>query len=64
MRDVRMLIGRSWQCEGKAAEDSGTPKCWRVLSQAATSARFWSAAVLCRFVLAFSDMENFNYATE
>jgi len=33
----------------KAAEDSRTPKRWRAFSHATLSARFWSAAVLCRF---------------
>src|SRR5262245_1785782 len=33
----------------KAAEDSRTPTRWRDVSRAAPSARFWSAAVLCRF---------------
>jgi hypothetical protein len=33
----------------KAAEDSRTPRRWRVLSHAILSARSWSAAVLCRF---------------
>jgi hypothetical protein len=40
---------------GKPAEDPesyrGTPRRWRVLSHAIPSARFWSAAVLCRFQL-------------
>src|SRR5262249_46466614 len=35
----------------KAAEDSRTPGPWRVLAHAISSARFWSAAVLCRFPL-------------
>src|SRR6266850_4635976 len=33
----------------KAAEDSRTPRRWRVFSHTAPSAKFWSAAVLCRF---------------
>jgi hypothetical protein len=36
----------------KAAEDSRTlprPRDWRVRSHATLSARFWSAAVVCRF---------------
>ena len=33
----------------KAAEDSRTPRCWREKLHAVCSARFWSAAVLCRF---------------
>jgi len=37
------------QC--KAAEDSRTPGRWRALSHAVQSAKFWSAAVLCRFQL-------------
>jgi hypothetical protein len=48
----------------KAAEDSRTPGRWRVFEHAVPSARSWSAAVLCRFVLAFSDMENFDYGIE
>jgi hypothetical protein len=35
--------------ETKAAEDSRTPRRWRVFKRAHISARFWSAAVLCRF---------------
>jgi len=35
----------------KAAEDSRTPRRWRVISHAIQSARSWSAAVLCRFTL-------------
>ncbi len=35
----------------KAAEDSRTPRRWRVVSRAIPFARFWSAAVLCRFKL-------------
>jgi hypothetical protein len=34
----------------KAAEDSRTPRRWRDFPSPAISARFWSAAVLCRFV--------------
>jgi hypothetical protein len=37
----------------KAAEDSRTPRRWRDLLRAAATARFWrfwSAAVLCRFI--------------
>jgi len=37
--------------QSKAAEDSHTPRRWRVLAHATESARFWSAAVLCRFQL-------------
>src|ERR1051326_2737796 len=35
----------------KAAEDSRTPRRWRVLLHAIQFARFWSAAFLCRFPL-------------
>src|SRR5439155_20774064 len=35
----------------KAAEHSRTPKRWRAFLNASISARFWSAAVLCRFGL-------------
>jgi hypothetical protein len=34
----------------KAAEDSRTPRRCRAQSNATASARFWSAAVLCRFL--------------
>ena len=34
----------------KAAEDSPTPRRWRVFPHPVPSARLWSAAVLCRFV--------------
>jgi hypothetical protein len=34
----------------KAAEDSRTPKHYHEIPTATTSARFWSAAALCRFV--------------
>jgi hypothetical protein len=37
--------------EQKAAEDSRTPRRWRDGSHATSSARSWSAAVLCRFEL-------------
>src|SRR5436309_3354515 len=35
----------------KAAEDSRTPGRWRMAESARDAARFWSAAVLCRFGL-------------
>jgi hypothetical protein len=41
---------------GKAAEDSRTPKRWRATQSAAVSARFWSAAVLCRLRAKVSNM--------
>jgi len=44
----RRVACRSWRI---AAEDSRTPRRWRILSHATPSARFWSAAVLCRFHL-------------
>jgi hypothetical protein len=37
----------------KAAEDSRTPRRWREIARATCSARFWSAAVLCRFFRMF-----------
>jgi putative heme-binding domain-containing protein len=39
------------QSNVKAAEDSRTPRRWRAIQHAAPSARSWSAAVLCRFVI-------------
>ena len=42
-------IGSVRRYQRKAAEDSRTPKRCRACSHAAQSARFWSAAVLCRF---------------
>src|SRR6266436_8935937 len=37
--------------QSKAAEDSRTPRRWRDGLHASHSARSWSAAVLCRFLL-------------
>jgi len=48
---VRMKKRSSTGRSSKAAEDSRTPGRWRVFKSATTSARFWSAAVLCRFLL-------------
>src|SRR5712672_3050664 len=42
---------RTWMGEMKAAEDSRTPRRCRDGLRATRSARFWSAAVLCRFGL-------------
>jgi hypothetical protein len=52
---VRALAGSNFcfegraRCPHRAVPDNGTPGHWRILSHAIQSARFWSAAVLCRF---------------
>jgi beta-galactosidase len=43
----------------KAAEDSRIPGRWRVFENAHISARFWSAAVLCRFSELIEGYEHF-----
>ena len=45
---------KSWSSSNRrghvnAAEDSRTPRCCRILAHTIQTARFWSAAVLCRF---------------
>jgi len=35
----------------KAAEDSRTPRRYRAVEDLCDTARFWSAAVLCRFLI-------------
>jgi hypothetical protein len=46
---TRYFMTPVFELRFKAAEDSRTPRRWRVLLCAAKSARSWSAAVLCRF---------------
>jgi hypothetical protein len=43
-------VGQSEQYQLKAAEQSRTAGHCREIFRAANSARFWSAAVLCRFM--------------
>ena len=50
-RSVLQLKSSTAGNRDKAADDSRTPIGWRVFSHATPSARFWSAAVLCRFQL-------------
>ncbi len=50
MKDVTKHVRQCGRLQMKAAEDSRTPRRWRAITHATQSARFWSAAALCRFL--------------
>jgi hypothetical protein len=64
MKKGIMPTRRSGEIQPKAAEDSRTPRRWRVFEHDIPSARSWSAAVLCRFVLAVNGAINLNPANK